>query len=386
MKNSICFCCGSNKMKIIFELPNLPLTGYYVHPQDAPIDEYHFDQALLFCEECGHGQLDNIIDPQYLYNDKYSHRGSLSPIASGGNHFFLNYLLSNISHKKDSIIDIGCNDLLLIELIKNKVKANQYYGLDPIWIGKDQYKNGINVLGKFSNELNSHDIKGKLDLVVSCHTFEHIPNPSDSLTKISDLCSDNADFFIEVPSFETLIELNRIDQVFHQHVNYYSVNSMIELFKRFGFGYINHIFNYGMWGGTMILHFRKGYLANHNAPSEKMTAERFLCSLSIFHKQVAFFNKQIANFEDVCLFGAAQMLPVLLYHLNNDRLNSTTIYDNNTNRIGLKYPYLDLHIQVPPESLAGKTVVITALDSYRPIFKKLTELYPRRIVDILTIK
>lgn len=373
-------------MKNVLALPNLPLTGYYVSPEEKPIEAYYFDQALLVCEQCGHGQLENIVDPQYLYNEKYSHRGSLSPIASGGNYFFLNYLLANIAGSKDSIIDIGCNDLLLMQLIKEKVSANHYYGLDPIWIGKDHQKDGINVLGKFSNELESTDIKGKLDLVVSCHTFEHIPNPLESLTKISDLCSDNADFFIEVPSFETLIELNRVDQIFHQHVNYYSVSSMTELFKRFGFGYIDHTFNYDMWGGTMILHFRKGHTAVNAHPAEKMDASKFLASLTSFRKQVALFNEQIASFDDVCLYGAAQMLPVLLYHLDNKRLNAATIYDNNPNRIGLKYPYLDPIIQAPPESLKGKTIVISALDSFRNIFKKIVDLHPKRVVDILTTK
>jgi hypothetical protein len=141
-----------------------------------------------------------------------------------------------------------------------------------------------------------------------------------------------------------------------------------------------------MWGGTMILHFRKGHIATNKAPAEKMNTEKFLSSLAMFKKQVALFNEQIANFDEVCLYGAAQMLPVLLYHLNNDRLNSTTIYDNNINRIGLKYPYLDLFIQAPPVSLASKTIVISALDSYRPIFKKIADLQPKRVVDILTIK
>ena len=383
---SNCFCCGSSRMKNVLSLPNLTLTGYYIHPDEPEIKDYHFDQEVLICDECGHGQLENIVDPKYLYNDKYSHRGSLSPIASGGNYFFLNYLLANISGDKESIIDIGCNDLLLMQLIKSKVTADNYYGLDPIWIGKDHNNDGINVLGKFSNELTKEDVKGKLDLVVSCHTFEHIPDPYESLVRISDFCSENADFFIEVPSLETLIELNRIDQIFHQHVNYYSVNSMTELFKRFEFGYIDHTFNYDMWGGTMILHFRKGHSASDNVKMEKMDSDKFASSLSMFKKQVAVFNEQIKSFQDVNLYGASQMLPVLLYHLDNTKLNSAKIYDNNPSRIGLKYPHSDLFIEEPPASLNGKNIVITALDSYRPIFKRLVDLHPKRIIDILVIK
>ena len=367
-------------------MPNLPLTGYYMSKDQKDMSHYHFDQSLLICEKCGHGQLENIIDPKYLYNDKYSHRGSLSPIASGGNYFFLNYLLKNISGTKNSIIDIGCNDLLLIELIKENISADNYYGLDPIWIGKDHIKEGVNVLGKFSNELSSSDLSGQLDLVVSCHTFEHIPDPLNSLQKISDLCSEGADFFIEVPSFETLCELNRIDQVFHQHVNYFSVNSMTELFKRFGFGYINHTFNFDMWGGTMILHFKKGHLAPDKLVVEKITASKFKGSLSNFKEQTNLFNNQIKSFDNVHLFGAAQMLPVLLYQLNNKKLNSGIVYDNNQSRVGLKYPHLDLFIEEPPMDLRGESIVISALDSYRPIFKNILSLNPRRIIDVLNLK
>jgi hypothetical protein len=380
-----CFCCGSNNVENVLKLPNLPLTGYYIYPNEPEIKDYHFDQDLLVCKDCGHGQLQNIVDPGYLYNDKYSHRGSLSPIASGGNYFFLNYLLANISGNKDSIIDVGCNDLLLMDLIKDKIVAENYYGLDPIWIGKDHNKNGINVLGKFSDNLKKEDIKGKLDLVVSCHTFEHIPNPFESLVKISELCTDNADFFIEVPSMETLIELNRIDQIFHQHVNYYSVNSMTELFKRIGFAYIDHTFNYDMWGGTMILHFKKGVPAN-NIEKKKIDTKNFAKSLGLFRKQIDIFNEQISDLSDVFLFGAAQMLPVLVYHINNPKFDSAIIYDNNPSRIGLKYPHSNLSIEAPPSSLKGKSIVITALDSYRPIIKKLIDLYPKRIIDILIIK
>lgn len=383
--NTTCFCCGSNNMESVLSLPNFPLTGYYIEPQDE-FDNYFFDQELLICNDCGHGQLKNIVDPKYLYDDQYSHRGSLSPIASGGNYFFLDYLLNNVNGDKDNIIDIGCNDLLLIKLIKEKIKAKGYNGLDPIWIGKDHSTaDGINVLGKFSDEITSDDISGKLDLIVSCHTFEHVPSPLESLKRISELCNDNADFFIEVPSMETLIELNRIDQVFHQHVNYFSVCSMTELFKQVGFSFIGNTFNYNMWGGTMILHFKKGTHQSNNE-NKKILPKEFKNSYSRFKTQVEAFEEQILKLDNVCYYGAAQMLPALLYHLKNEDLSKIKIYDDNENRIGLKYPNSKLHIHKPPKDLSGYSVVITALDSYRPIMKKLISLNPRRIVDFLNTK
>ncbi|KKK78811.1 hypothetical protein LCGC14_2839810, partial [marine sediment metagenome] len=64
-------------------------------------------------------------------------------------------------------------------------------------------------------------------------------------------------FIIEVPSFDTLINNHRFDQVFHQRVNYFSLSSMKKLIDLSGCEYIDHTFNYNFWGGTMLFAFKK---------------------------------------------------------------------------------------------------------------------------------
>ena len=144
MNNSNCFCCGSTELIEVMTMPNLPLTGYYMSKDQKDMSHYHFDQSLLICEKCGHGQLENIIDPKYLYNDKYSHRGSLSPIASGGNYFFLNYLLKNISGTSfflnnamsQMIMNVNTGNILptvpimLIQVSRERGTIELYGGID----------------------------------------------------------------------------------------------------------------------------------------------------------------------------------------------------------------------------------------------------------------
>ena len=43
-------------------------------------------------------------------------------------------------------------------------------------------------------------------------------------------------------------------------------------------------------------------------------------------------------------------------------------------------------IEEPPMDLRGESIVISALDSYRPIFKNILSLNPRRIIDVLNLK
>ena len=52
------------------------------------------DQALHYCDHCGFGQLENIIEPKILYNDTYKTRTTGSS-AMGAIDVFLNFVDNN---------------------------------------------------------------------------------------------------------------------------------------------------------------------------------------------------------------------------------------------------------------------------------------------------
>ena len=55
-----CSLDGSRNLEMIWELPNYPLTeAFGEYQNNYPV----FDQALMICTDCGHVQLQNLIDP-----------------------------------------------------------------------------------------------------------------------------------------------------------------------------------------------------------------------------------------------------------------------------------------------------------------------------------
>ena len=384
-----CNVCGEHDFDVIFSSKDMPLTGLYV-PKDVQDSLRTYDQEFLICKCCGHGQLKNIIDPAVLYDDTYTHRSSESPISIAGNEFFYEYITSLTQNKNySSILEVGCNDLILVKKVQDL--AAEITGVDPIWIGKDfEYNEKTSIKGAFINELSKEeDFRSPPDLILSAHTFEHIPDMYEHFKMLYDISSDKSRFIIELPCLDTMIETKRFDQVFHQHLQHISINSMVTLIDRLGCEYVDHKFNYGYWGGTLLFCFDKDTSkSNISNPSQTKT------EVEVIHKNFHEFKMSLESAKNYCKqadnvygFGAAQMLPLIAHHMESDLNFLDGIIDDNLDRVGTFLPSISAEIVSSDsvESLNDATILITALDSTRPILKRLLDLSPRRILNPLNI-
>lgn len=390
-QRSVCSACGASALERVLELPGFPLTGIYVKAADRG-NYACFDQSLLRCATCGHGQLANTIDPAYLYQDTYSHRSSLSPIATRGNdfiHAFIDRVVGTTPLK--SIVEIGCNDLYLLK--KLQARSPFLLGFDPIWRDcSNGIQDGIHVSGKYIEEIKpADDIAQRPDLIISANTLEHIDNPLASLRPIFDYAAPGATFVVEVPSFDTLVRTARYDQVFHQHLNYFSLGSFLTMIERLGGEYITHCNNFEYWLGTLVIAFRKPAAnvtpAKAAAPSKQHVRDQF----GLFRTHLDAVSRQIealrAEHTPICGYGAAQMAPTLAYHLNSDFSFLDGILDENPSRVGLTYPSLRVGIRDAGElpSLHDHGVLVTALDSARPIIGRLIAKRARYILYPISV-
>lgn len=367
------------------------LTGIFIPPAIAA-DFPSFDQALMRCEECGHGQLRDTLDPVFLYQDTYTHRSSLSPISTRGNDFFFEFLNDVTTGRRfECVVEVGCNDLYLLR--KLDARAKSFYGFDPIWRERDHTEAGrITVSGKYIEEIQpSSDVPEKPDLFISVHTLEHVNDPLASLRPFFDHAREGAMFLLEIPSLDTLIRTARFDQIFHQHLNYFSVGSLQRMVRELGGEYIDHRFNYGYWLGTLMIAFRKPVKGRKPPPPP---APATAPTRALFESQLRLFRGQMVNLRGTLEslsatgtqlfgYGAAQMVPSFAYHLESDLGILECIFDDNTAKEGLTYPGLDVRITAPPDAERIKEggVLITALDSARQLTQRLASIPARYIVQ-----
>ncbi len=384
-----CDICSSDKLKKVFGMKRFPLTGIYLSKKQTL---KNFNNDFLICEKCNHGQLRNQINPKFLYQETYSHRSSKSPLAVQINNDFYKKLKDIIKYKNfETILEIGCNDLLLAKKIKNHAK--KIIGIDPIF--KDKVKkidNKISIIGGFINDDNLINKieqitkKNKIDLVISSHTFEHTDSIKNSIKKVIKIVDDECLFVIETPSLDSIIRNGHFDQIFHQHQHYISESSIIELCNQLDLQFIEFKYNYQIWGGNVMYLFKKTkknisnnkYLKKLKKINIKNTIVKFNEFQKHCVKKICYLKKQHKN---IIAFGAAQMMPILAYHSKTNFSFVKALYDDNPDRIGKYLPYIKKKIEKTNDKIVKKSfVIITANEMCRPIIKRLSKINPLRIV------
>lgn len=386
-KRGRCAACGSIELEVAIELPDLPLTGMYSREamQEMPGG---IDQRLLICAACGHAQLAGQVTPAALYDDSYSFRTSVSATARQGTGFFLS-MLDELAPGRhfNCVIDIGCNDLYLLKKLEGR--ADVRVGIDPIWASKEDEKDdkSITVIGAGVEAVALGSILDTPpELIVCRHTMEHIYEPAAVLQKLLDVAAEDALFLFEMPSFEPLVNRLRFDQVFHQHLQYFSLASFCRLLDEVGGVYVSHRENYHDWGALLVA-FTKS--SKSPGQGDKKVQPAFDISAirkryDIFRRQMAATNDELKLFEGTTIYGygAAQMLPVLAYHLGNDLSMLTAVVDDDPARDGWHYWNLPLAIlhTAKVRDMEDASVFITAVDNVKPILSKLLERCPRHII------
>lgn len=361
------------------DLPQFPLTGIFFEqvPADYPRG---FDQALRACGVCGHAQLANVLPPPILYGEEYAHRSSSSHLSGDATDVIISYIDQLApGYIFDSVLEIGCNNMVLLN--KLAPRGRTVCGIDPIWIDHaPETPENVNVIGGYVEDVDfATQLETKLDLVVSTHNLEHITDPLDLINRLLDVLADDGLIVMEVPDSACLIHHGRFDQVFHQHVHYFTMASFLRLVARAGGKYRGHMWNYRNWGGSFTVAFGK-------VPASAVAPDAHIITPEEIRTAVGGYRQHMARFLDMINavphrlvgYGAGQMVPAVAYHLQSDLSFLDCIYDDAPNRDGLVYPYLSPTIRMPDAdmSLDDTAVVITSLDATRPIMNRIRNANP----------
>lgn len=378
-----CAICGAGGLEVALELPDLPLTGIYAPtPMTEPIPG--IPQRLLVCARCGHGQLANQVSPEFLYGQSYSFRTSRSHTATQGTTWFLSMLEEIASGRRfECVVDVGCNDLHLLRKLEGLARIR--IGVDPIWKSREDQREDpeIRVIGSSIEEMDVAGLGAVPDLIVCRHTLEHIAEPVEFLTRLLAVADERTMFVIEVPGFEALVHRLRFDQVFHQHLHYFNLASFQRILRDLGATYVAHREHYHDWGALLVA-FTKGHGAGDESVGSWFDLAAIRQRYALFRQNMAAACEALRWFEGTLLYGygAAQMLPVLAYHLGTDLSMLTAVLDDDPAKDGVYYWNLPLAIRHTGrvQDLESSTVLLTALDNVKPIMQKLMARRPRHVL------
>ena len=273
-----CQISKSKKLKSIIFLGYLPPVNTLRKINSTLTEEKSFPAELLYCEKSKLVQLGCIVDKKILFPYTYPYTSSTTKILRENfSDLYQDVIKITNIRKEDLVIDIGSNDGNLLQNFKYNHKV---LGVTPEKIGKLAIKKGIpTIIDYFNKKTHKKILKkyGKAKIITATNVFAHIDNINEILECIIKTLTDDGIFISESHYLLSLIKELQYDTIYHEHLRYYSVQSLNYLFKKNNLEIINikEIPTHG--GSIRVYAAKKGrYQISKNVKKQLYKEKRFL--------------------------------------------------------------------------------------------------------------
>lgn len=229
-----CRVCG-NSLEKFLDLGKMPLANGFLYEKDFS-NEYFYNLAVGFCNDCSLVQLIEQPEPEKMFNENYPFFTSSSKFMV---EHFRNMALDVISvYGSDPriVVEIGSNDGSMLKVFKER--GCEEIGIEP---SKSAYtkalSNGIFTLNEFFNKETARVLwqeVGSADIIVSANVICHIADINSVFEGVSELLDEDGIFVFEEPYIGSILNKVSYDQIYDEHVFYFSATSVKKIAEKFG--------------------------------------------------------------------------------------------------------------------------------------------------------
>ena len=326
-----CQISNSKNLESIIFLGFLPPVNTLRKIGSTLEEEISFPAELLYCKKSKLAQLGCIVDKNILFPYSYPYTSSTTKILRDNFSDLYKDTKKIINLKKnDLVIDIGSNDGNLLSNFKDHHKV---LGITPEKIGKLAIKKGIpTIIDYFNNNTVKKILKknGKAKIITATNVFAHIDDINNIVKNILKTLDSNGIFISESHYLLPLIKTVQYDTIYHEHLRYYSVQSLNYLFKKHNLEIINtkEISTHG--GSIRVYAARKGkYKVSKNVKLQLQKEKKNLNKKSFnqFKRNVVsskiklfnIINKLKKNNNSIFGVGAPSRASTLINYLGLDQ-------------------------------------------------------------------
>ena len=258
-KINCCQICGNNELINIINLGHQAPCDSLIWPEQLSQPEKRYPLNLVRCKSCGLVQIDHVVEPEELFFAEYPYRSGITPTLANNLRNTASTIVKKYKLPEGGLaVDLGSNDGTLLEGFQRE--EMKVLGFEPTNIANLANEKGIKTIQKFFNHLLVSEITkeyGKAEVITACNMFAHVSQLGSLIMGAENLLVDNGLFVTESHYLLDLIDTVQYDSIYHEHLKYYSVKSIIKLFKYYNFTVIDidRISNYG---GSIRVYARKG--------------------------------------------------------------------------------------------------------------------------------
>ncbi|HXP82576.1 MAG TPA: class I SAM-dependent methyltransferase [Verrucomicrobiae bacterium] len=263
-----CRVCQSSGLVEVLSLGNLPLANSLLNSPEEEYETYPLNWML--CTHCSLVQLDRVVPPKLLFDD-YNYLTSCSPPMVEHARALVELVLKRFQPDEQGlVVELGSNDGYLLQHYPSWVDI---LGMDPSKQAiLEAAKRYIPTLHGYFGLSEVAKFGRKAYVVHANNVLAHVPDVLDFVSGIRELLSPDGVAIIEVPYLCDLVSRASFDTIYHEHVYYFSLTSLVDLFGRCQL-YVNEVERIPTHGGSLRIFVSKKPIVEHNV-SELLAEER----------------------------------------------------------------------------------------------------------------
>ena len=215
-----CPLCEGKTFNTICEFTDIPVFQNKVYLSEKEAKEADTgDVILMQCRVCGF-----VFNSEF--NNEFMNYNSMYQNEQAHSEYFHSYLWEIVELLKSEgflagkIVEIGCGKGTFLELL---LRAGiDAIGFDPAYEGENS-----RIIKDYFND-SYKTIKA--DTIILRHTLEHVQEPLKFLHAIGKANGYRGRIYIEVPCFDWIKRKNAFWDIYHEHCNYFTIETLKAMF------------------------------------------------------------------------------------------------------------------------------------------------------------
>lgn len=288
---------------------------------------------LMVCPVCRAVQLRHTVDRDIMYR-QYWYRSGLN-----------NSMKDNLRELSDSvkdrhspiegeiftIIDIGCNDGTFLD----------FFGEEYWRIGFDPARNITPNIDEYHNEYFD-GCETRADIITSIAMFYDVDDPHAFIKRIKESMFDDGMWVVQMTDLKSMLQLNAFDNIVHEHILYYSLDSFIALVEMHDLEVFDVEYNNVNGGSMRVYVANKGFWPVSPSVIAAITEENtyfFSDSFDKFANRVEKNKRhlhEILDGKSVSILGGSTKGNTLLQYYGLTKDDIDRVAEVNPEKFGLK--------------------------------------------------
>jgi len=227
-----CRVCNA-QISAFMSFGRMPIANGFLNEEEIA-NEYFFELAPAFCEQCSMFQLITQPQPEKMFHGQYAFYSSSSRYMQMHFEAFANKVITEIlaGGSDPFVVELGSNDGIMLRHFHPR--GIRHLGVEPsVNVAEVARSRGIQTTSAFFNRKLTEEIVGeygRADVILAANVMCHIPDLPGVAAGAQHLLASNGILIFEEPYLGDMIGKTSYDQIYDEHVFIFSATSIARAF------------------------------------------------------------------------------------------------------------------------------------------------------------